>query len=120
MTAVENTVWFSQFPGEGRMPGSQGHMGKHQDGSEVRGWGRLWTKPLLWSPQEGTEEAEWAASGLACLVSLSRLWGVVTLLVVWYLALGPRLGQVDSGLEGKSSTKEGVSCELWIDWLVFE
>ena len=80
-------------------------------GQESEGEGGLWTKLLLWSPREGTEEAEWAASGLACLVSLSRLWGIVTVLAVWYLALGSRLGQVDSGLEGKSSTEEVVG--MW-------
>ena len=42
----------------------------------------LRTKPLLWSPWKGSGEAEWAALGLASLVSFSRLWGTVTVLVV--------------------------------------
>lgn len=95
-------------PEKGACQARRAPWGSTRVGQESEGEGGLWTKPLLWSPQEGTEEAEWAASGLACLVSFSRLWGVVTLLVVWYLALGSRLGQVDSGLEGKSSTKEVV------------
>lgn len=62
---------------------------------------------------KGSGEAEWAASGLASLVSFSRLWGTVTVLVVpvtWGTGTWPWLpeGQVESGLEGESSTKEKV------------
>lgn len=62
----------------------QGPLGKHWEVRRQREREPLWTRALLWLPQEGTGQAQ-DKQASDCS---SGLWGSKYCLVVWYLALG--------------------------------
>ena len=78
-------VCSTQLPREG---GVSHLIGRYQSGSGVREWGGGRGRHsedkafIVTPPLKGLGEAEQTASGLASLVSFSRLWGTVTVLVV--------------------------------------
>ena len=118
-------TWFvpHSFPERGRVI-SHGAVPEWVRGKRV-GWGSggdiLRTKPLSWPPLKGLGEAEQAASGLASLVSFSRLWGTVTVLVVQSPGVqvsGPgfQKGRWRVAQRVRAPQRRWLAWGLWIDW----